>query len=198
MIEYIKGTVASLTPTNATLETYGIGYILNISLNTYSSIQGQKETCLFVHEDIREDAYTLFGFSTESERELFQLLISVSGIGGQTARMVLSTFTPADLVNIISSEDASSLKQVKGIGPKAAGRIIIELRDKVLKLGISPSGGIQNKDTTVDSETIREAVSALSTLGFSPAPTHKVVKQLAKENPNATVEMLIKGALKKL
>ena len=130
MIEYIKGTVDEITPTKAILEASGIGYALNISLNTYTAIQNKKEAKLYVYEVIREDAYLLFGFATRIERDLFELLLGVSGIGGQTARMVLSAFTPADLANIVQTEDVRSLKGVKGIGPKAAQRIIVDLKDK--------------------------------------------------------------------
>ena len=131
MIEYIRGIVDEVTPTQAVIEASGVGYALSISLNTYTAIQNKKEARLFVYEVIREDAYLLFGFATRIERDLFALLLSVSGVGGQTARMILSAFTPADLANIVQTEDARSLKSVKGIGPKAAQRIIVELKDKM-------------------------------------------------------------------
>lgn len=198
MIEYIKGNIAELTPTTVTLETMGVGYILNISLNTYSSLQGKSDGHLYVHEDIREDAYTLFGFSSMKERELFRLLISVSGVGGQTARMIISAFTPSDLVGIISNEDARSLKSVKGIGPKAAQRIIIDLKDKVLKIGLDATSST-DKNTSGRmqlNENGKEALGALQTLGFSPAPSLKVVQKLLQTHPEASVELLIKEALK--
>src|SRR5574344_1392897 len=132
MIEYIKGELTELTPALATIEAAGVGFGLNISLITYTAIQGKKDVKLYVYEAIREDAHLLYGFATKQERELFTLLVSVNGVGGQTARMILSAFTPAELAGIIQNEDVRSLKSVKGIGPKAAQRIILDLRDKVM------------------------------------------------------------------
>ena len=169
MIEYIKGLVDDITPTTAIIEANSVGYALNISLNTYTAIQTQKEAKLYVYEAIREDAYTLFGFATRLERDLFTLLISVSGVGGQTARMVLSAFTPNDLVNIVQTEDVRSLKSVKGIGPKAAQRIIVELKDKMAKYaGISEADGSISKEVKANSPLIEEAVQALTVLDFRP------------------------------
>lgn len=199
MIEYIRGKVDELTPTQAVIEAGGVGYALCISLNTYTAIQGKSEFKLYVYEAIREDAYQLYGFATKLERELFVLLISVSGIGGQTARMVLSAFTPVDLAGIVQTGDERTLKSVKGIGPKAAQRIIVELRDKMqLFASMQPADGSNAAAAVVRSPVVDEAVQALTVLGFSPAPAQKVVMQLVKESPDLTVETIIKKALKML
>ncbi len=201
MIEYIRGIVDELTPTQAIIEAKsGVGYALSISLNTYTAIQNKNEVRLFVYEVIREDAYLLFGFATRIERELFELLIGISGVGGQTARMVLSAFTPADLANIVQSEDVRSLKSVKGIGPKAAQRIIVELKDKMTNfMGIgNAANAADGTNVQVASPVVDEAVQALAVLGFSPAPTQKVVMQIVKEDPSIPVEVIIKKALKML
>lgn len=199
MIEYIRGIVDEVTPTQAVIEASGVGYALSISLNTYTAIQNKKEARLFVYEVIREDAYLLFGFATRIERDLFALLLSVSGVGGQTARMILSAFTPADLANIVQTEDARSLKSVKGIGPKAAQRIIVELKDKMTSfMGATSNEGGTSSNAVAASPLAEEAVQALAVLGFSPVPTQKVVIQIVKEDPNLPVEGIIKKALKML
>ena len=201
MSEYIRGIVVELTPTQAIIEAKsGVGYALSISLNTYTAIQNKNEVRLFVYEVIREDAYLLFGFATRTERELFELLISISGVGGQTARMILSAFTPADLANIVQSEDVRSLKSVKGIGPKAAQRIIVELKDKMANFMGSGTASqtAEGANVTVSSPVVDEAVQALAVLGFSPAPTQKVVMQIVKDDPSIPVEGIIKKALKML
>lgn len=201
MIEYIRGIVDELTPTQAIIETKsGVGYALSISLNTYTAIQNKNEVRLFVYEVIREDAYLLFGFATRIERELFELLIGISGVGGQTARMLLSAFTPADLANIVQSEDVRSLKSVKGIGPKAAQRIIVELKDKMANfMGTgNAANAADGTNVQVASPVVDEAVQALAVLGFSPAPTQKVVMQIVKDDPSIPVEVIIKKALKML
>lgn len=196
MIEYIHGSLDSLTPTEAIVEAAGVGYQLFISLNTYSAIQGKKEVRLYVYESIREDAHLLFGFATREERELFVHLVSVSGIGPQTARMVLSAFTPRELVSIIQNEDLRMLKSVKGIGPKAAQRIIVDLHDKVSAMqGAGPSAAAH---TPMQAEAAKEATAALTTLGFAPAAVGKAVSEILKNTPAATAEMLIKTALKML
>jgi len=202
MIEFVRGTLDELTPATAVIDCNGVGYLLNISLNTFSAIQGKKDAKLYVYEAIREDAYVLYGFATKSERELFLLLISVSGIGGNSARMILSAFTPAELCDTITTENDKVLKGVKGIGLKTAQRIIVELKDKVGN--IANTNGISTtaqSDTAVNSktkETREEAVSALTMLGFAPAPTSKAVNELLKENPDYTVQEVIKMALKML
>lgn len=202
MIEYIRGKVGELTPTFAVIETHGVGYGLLISLNTYTAVQGKEEARLYVYESIREDAYVLYGFASRDERELFMLLLSVSGVGGQTARMVLSAFTTADFVNIVQNEDVRSLKSVKGIGPKVAQRIIVELKDKVATLaasGNASTGGATGQAvTSAQKEVIDEAVQALAVLGFAPAPTQKVVVEIVRKDPSVKVEGIIKQALKML
>lgn len=199
MIEYIKGELTELTPALATVEAAGVGYGLNISLNTYSAIQGKKEVTLYVYEAIREDAYVLFGFVSKKEREMFQLLITVSGVGANTARMVLSSMSPAELCNCISTNNERMIKSVKGIGLKTAQRIIVDLRDKIVALGIAdeiPAGGAVQ--SPVNNAVKDEAVSALTMLGFSPAPSQKVVLQILKEQPDAPVEVVVKLALKQI
>ena len=194
MIEYIKGELAQLTPALATVEACGVGYGLNISLNTYTAIQGRKEVKLYVYEAIREDAYALYGFATRKERELFELLISVSGVGTNTARMVLSSMTPAELCDSISTGNERLIKSVKGIGLKTAQRIIVDLRDKIVALGITgeiPVGGSV-------SAPVDNPVSALTMLGFAPAPSQKVVVQILQERPDAPVEEVVKLALKQI
>lgn len=201
MIEYIRGIVDELTPTQAVIEANGVGYSLLITLNTYTAIQGKGEVRLFVYESIREDAYQLYGFHTRQEREIFVLLLGVSGVGGQTARMVLSAFTPADMAGIVQSEDVRALKSVKGIGPKAAQRIIVDLSDKMNVLLTNASGGGAEGTgvhTPAERETVEEAVQALSVLGFPPAVAQKTVVEILKEQPGAAVELLIKEALKRM
>lgn len=199
MIEYVKGSLADITPAYAVIEANGVGYGLNISLNTYSAIQGKKETKLWVYEAIREDAYVLFGFSTKQERDMFLLLITVSGVGANTARVILSEMTVNELCNVISTGNERVLKGVKGIGLKTAQRIIVDLKDKILSSGvaqqISVAGGSQS---TVDYGVRDEAVGALTMLGFSPAPSAKVVMAILKENPDMPVEQVIKQALKQI
>lgn len=199
MIEYIRGELAELTPALATVEAAGVGYGLNISLNTYSAIQGKKDVRLYVHEAIREDAYTLYGFATHKERDMFRLLISVSGVGTNTARMVLSSMSPAELCNSISTGNEKLIKSIKGIGLKTAQRIIVDLRDKIVALGIAddiPAGGMIQ--APVDNAVKDEAVSALTMLGFAPAPSQKVVVEILKEQPDAPVEVVVKMALKQI
>lgn len=197
MIEYIKGELTELTPALAVVEAAGVGYGMNISLNTFSAIQGKKEVKLYVYESIREDAHVLFGFASKKEREMFLLLITVSGVGPNTARMVLSSMSPAELCDCISTGNERMIKTIKGIGLKTAQRIIVDLRDKIVSLGIAaeiPAGGAIQQP--VNSEVKEEAISALTMLGFSPAPSHKVVMQILKDNPNMPVEQVIKTALK--
>lgn len=204
MIDYIKGELAEITPAMAVVEAAGVGYALNISLNTYTAIQGKKEVKLFVHESLvtggRDDSFTFFGFASKQERELYRLLISVSGVGANTARMILSSSSPAELSNAIASGNERLLKGVKGIGLKTAQRIIVDLKDKVLALGIAQevSMGDGGSSAIVNSEVTDEAVSALTMLGFSPAPSAKVVKEILTEKPDMPVEMVVKEALKRI
>lgn len=199
MIEYVRGEIAELSPATAVIDCNGLGYAINISLNTYSAIQGSKQCKLYIYEAIREDAYVLYGFASKQERELFLLLISVSGIGGNTARMILSALSPSELVNVISSENANLLKTVKGIGLKTAQRVIVDLKDKIKTTGSAAvAGEIGGMLSTANTETQEEAVAALTMLGFAAAPSQKVVLAILKEEPEAPVEKVIKLALKRL
>lgn len=196
MIEYIKGNIAEITPAMVVLDCNGMGYGINISLNTYSAIQNQSNTKLYIHEAIREDAYVLYGFSTKQERELFLLLISVSGIGGNTARMILSALSPTELCGVISSGNDKLLKTVKGIGLKTAQRIIVDLKDKIATSGMET---VTNEMLAASNSEIHdEAVAALTMLGFAQAASLKVVVAILKEEPSAPVEKVIKLALKRL
>lgn len=200
MIEYIKGEIAELTPAYAVIETGGVGYGLNITLNTYSAVQGRKEARLHVFESIREDAYNLYGFATREEREMFLLLISVSGVGANTARMILSELTAAELCNVISQGNEKILKTVKGIGLRTAQRIIVDLKDKIAALGITgeqPSAAVVQAET-INKEVRDEAIGALTMLGFAPAPSAKVVTAILKDNPTLPVEQVVKLALKQI
>ena len=199
MIDYIKGELAELTPAMAVVEAAGVGYAMNISLNSYTAIQGKKEVKLYAYESIREDAHVLFGFASKKEREMFLLLITVSGVGPNTARMVLSSMSPAELCNSISTGNERMIKTIKGIGLKTAQRIIVDLRDKIVTLGIAdeiPAGGAVG--APVNNQVKDEAVSALIMLGFSPAPSQKVVVEILKSNPSAPVEEVVKLALKQI
>ena len=202
MIEYIKGELAELTPAMAVVEAHGVGYALNISLNTYSAIQGKTAVKLYVHEAImtggRDDNYTLYGFAKKQERALYRLLITVSGVGANTARMILSSLTPAELCNVIANGDEKMLKTVKGIGLRTAQRIIVDLKDKIMQSNIPDELHVSNTPGTpsVDAGIKDEAVSALTMLGFSPAPSAKVVVSILTEQPDLPVEQVVKLALK--
>lgn len=199
MIEYIRGELTELTPALATVEAAGVGYGLNISLNTYSAVQGKKEVRLYVYEAIREDAHVLYGFYNKREREMFELLITVSGVGANTARMMLSSMNVSELCAAISTGNTKLIQSIKGIGKMTAQRIIVDLRDKIVALGITeeiPAGG--SMAAPVNSEVKDEAVSALTMLGFSPAPTQKVVVQILLEQPTLPVEQVVKLALKQI
>ena len=204
MIDYIKGELAELTPALAVVEAAGVGYALNISLNTYSAIQGKKDVKLFVHEALvtggRDDSFTLFGFGNKQERELYRLLITVSGVGANTARMILSSLTPAELCNVIANGDERMLKSVKGIGLKTAQRIIVDLKDKIVSMGIAEELHVAASPSaaSINTEVRDEAVSALTMLGFSPAPSAKVVSQIITEQPDLPVEQVVKLALKQI
>ncbi len=198
MYEFISGRVAELTPAYAVVEAGGVGYMLNISLQTFSAVEGQAEAKLFVHFVVREDAQILYGFATTAERELFRRLISVSGVGGNTARMVLSTYSPSELANIISSENAVLLKNVKGLGLKTAEKIIVELRDKVAGISSGAAAGVLGGGLAAENATWTEALAALGMLGFSRAASDKVVRGIIKNAPDLPVEDVIRQALKKL
>lgn len=198
MIEYIKGELVEAVPAQAVIDCNGLGYGISISLNTFSAIQGKKEVKLYIYEAIREDAHVLYGFATRQERELFLLLISVSGIGGNTARMILSALTPSELCNVISSGNDKLLKTVKGIGLKTAQRIIVDLKDKIASTGIDTTAPVSSVIVAANTEVYEEAVAALTMLGFAQAPSQKVVASLLKEEPDLAVEKVIKLALKRL
>jgi Holliday junction DNA helicase RuvA len=198
MIEFIQGKIEELTPTQAVILTAGgVAYDLNISVYTYSAIQGKDEARLYVFEAIREDAYILYGFSGKQERELFLMLISVPGIGGASARMIQSSFSPSELIGIISSGNDALLKKVKGIGAKTAQRIIVDLHDKIAKtqsdeMPLNLQTGIQT------GQVANEAVTALVTLGFPQAASQKVVQGILKETDGLSVESVIREALKRI
>ena len=200
MYEYIKGTVAEVAPAYAVIDAGGVGYYLHISLETYAAVEHASEARLYVHYVVREDAQLLYGFSTKIERELFRLLISVSGVGGNTARMILSALSPSELINVISTENANLLKTVKGIGLKTAQRVIVDLKDKIKTCGMV-SGAVDITGpafTAANAQVQEEAVAALTMLGFAQAPSQKVVTAILKEDANAPVEQVIKLALKRL
>jgi Holliday junction DNA helicase RuvA len=196
MYEFISGRVADLTPAYAVIDAGGVGYYINISLQTFSEIEKLPEARLYVHFTVREDAQILYGFATTTERELFRRLVSVSGVGGNTARMVLSTYSPAELANIISSENALLLKNVRGLGLKTAEKIIVELRDKVTGVVSAPT--VAGKAATVTDGAYGESMAALSMLGFSRSASDKVVRAVMHESPGASVEEVIRQSLKRL
>ena len=210
MIEYIKGILADLTPTYAVIEAAGVGYAIHIALPSYSAMVGLEntETKLFVTEIIREDTHDLYGFFSRGERELFVMLMTVSGIGANTARMIMSAYTAAEIRQIIATGNARALSQVKGLGPKTAQRIIVDLKDKVLKVELgSEANQVSLEDAAsgyslevrgLDNEIKQEAVSALVMLGFAAAASGNVVDKILKEEPSASVEKVIKQALKML
>jgi Holliday junction DNA helicase RuvA len=193
MIDYIKGTVTQLTPTSVTVETGGIGYFLNISVNTYSKLEGKTDAKILVHEVIREDSHQLFGFADTDERNIFRHLISVTGVGAGTARMMLSSVSPAEIERAIMSSDVNLLKSVKGIGLKTAQRIIVDLKDKVGK-----HAGSGEIFAFADNTRRDEALSALVMLGFARSAVAKVIDKIAREEKDLTVEDMIKRALKNL
>ena len=203
MIDYIKGELAELTPAQAVVEAYGVGYALNISLNTYEAIQGKENVKLFVHEALgtggRDDSYTFYGFASKQERDLYRLLITVSGVGANTARMILSSASPSELCNAISTSNERVLKSVKGIGLKTAQRIIVDLNDKILSLGIAQEVAAGTAtDSTIPVDVRDEAVAALTMLGFSPAPTANVVTAILTDDATLPVEQVVKLALKQI
>ena len=201
MIEYIRGELTELTPALAVVEAAGIGYALSISLNTYTALQGKGEVKVYVHESLvtggRDDSFTLYGFASKQERELYRMLITVSGVGANTARMILSASSPSELCNVIANGDEKMLKGVKGIGLKTAQRIIVDLRDKIVSSGVAQELHVGAESSkAVDAAVKDEAVSALTMLGFSPAPSAKVVVAILEEHPELPVEQVVKQALK--
>lgn len=200
MIEYIKGELTEVTPAYAVVEAHGVGYGMNISLNTYSGIQNKKDVKLYVFESIREDAHVLFGFANRQEREMFLLLITVSGVGANTARMILSAMSPAELCNVIATGNEKLLKTVRGIGLRTAQRIIVDLKDKIATadFGGAMPAGTAAPAMAVNKEVHDEAIGALTMLGFAPAPSAKVVSAILSENPQMPVEQVVKLALKQI
>ncbi|MBP6635710.1 MAG: Holliday junction branch migration protein RuvA [Paludibacter sp.] len=197
MIDYIKGEIAELTPATVIIETAGVGYCIHISLPTFSVLQGRKEAKLFVYEVIREDAHLLYGFTNQAERQLFLLLISVSGVGANTARMIMSSYSAAEIQEMIATGNVTALNAIKGIGAKTAQRIIVDLKDKIMKVA-----GMENNDLQLFASTASpvkdEAVSALVMLGFAANASQKVIDSILKKEPTLKVEQLIKLALKML
>ncbi|MCM1151583.1 MAG: Holliday junction branch migration protein RuvA [Alistipes sp.] len=192
MYEYISGPVAELGPTYAVIDAAGVGYYLNISLETYSAIEHAERTKLFVHYVVREDAQLLYGFATKAERELFRLLLGVSGVGGNTARTILSTYSPSELQNIISSGNAVLLKNVKGLGLKTAQKIIVELSGKLTGLETGAAGAAPNDERS------DEALAALAMLGFNKSAAEKALRSVLRATPDASTEELVRMALKEL
>lgn len=195
MIDYIKGQIIELTPTELILECGGIGYSILISLQTYEALQLKTQAVAYIHHYIREDEELFYGFATKDERELFRLLIGVSGIGVNSARMMLSSLTSDEIRNAILAEDINRIKSVKGIGLKSAQRLVLELKDKIVKGAGSDTGTIFKADTNA---LVDEATTALVMLGFSKAAINKVMPAILKDNPQARVEDIIKAALKRL
>jgi Holliday junction DNA helicase RuvA len=195
MYEYIQGSVAELAPAYAVIDAGGVGYFLNISLQTYSEIEGVATAKLYVHHVVREDAQLFYGFASKRERELFRLLISVSGVGGNTARMILSTYSTSELQNIIATGNAVLLKNVKGLGLKTAQKIIVELNGKVLDLSDMDQGVAA---VSGGNEVYEEALAALTMLGFTKTASEKTLHQLIKENPSISVEDAVRDALKRM
>lgn len=196
MIDYIKGKIVEMNPSEMTLENCGIGYKILISLQSFSFFDGKTDATVYIHHYIREDEELFYGFGTKEERDLFRLLIGVSGIGAATARMILSSLSSEEIRNAIIAEDIARIKSIKGIGLKSAQRLILELKDKVIK----GSGGteVYSLANKADNALIEEATTALVLLGFSKANVQKVLSAILKENPQTGLEELIKAALKKL
>ena len=194
MYEYIQGPVAELAPAYAVIDAGGVGYFLNISLQTYSEIENSESAKLYAHYIVREDAHILYGFATKRERELFRLLISVSGVGGNTARMIQSTYSPSELRNIIATGNAVLLKNVKGLGLKTAQKIIVDLSGKMLDLPSHDATAAVQKDSAV----YDEALAALVMLGFAKSASEKTLRQIIKESPSIAVEDAVRDALKRL
>jgi Holliday junction DNA helicase RuvA len=193
MITHLKGKLVEKTPTDVVIDCNGVGYFINISLHTFSQIPSNENVTLYTHLQVREDAHILYGFSGMAEREIFRLLLSVSGIGASTARTMLSSLSPSQVTDAIASEDVATIQSIKGIGSKTAQRVILYLIDKIMNLyclsGISANSSNTNKN---------EALSALETLGFARKQTEKVCEKIVLENPLASVETIIKQALKNL
>ncbi|PKH49734.1 Holliday junction branch migration protein RuvA [Tenacibaculum sp. Bg11-29] len=193
MITQLKGKLVEKNPTYAVIDCNGVGYLLHISLNTYSALPDNENVLVYTHLSIREDAHTLFGFSSKVEREIFRLLTSVSGVGPSIARTMLSSMTSEEVQQAIASENVKEIQSVKGIGAKTAQRVIVDLKDKVLKIFDLDEVSVTQNNTNKE-----EALSALEVLGFARKQVDKVVGNILKETPKASVEQLIKQALKNL
>ncbi len=204
MIDYIRGSLTELNPALAVIDAAGVGYAVNIALPTYSFLQPyeNKEVKLFITEIIREDTHDLYGFPTKGERALFDLLLTVSGIGANTARMIMSAFSAGETRQIIATGNARQLSQVKGLGPKTAQRVIVDLKDKVLKIDLGqanmPDTEVTGFDEPASNPIRQEAVSALTMLGFAVSPSSKAVDKILQDTPSATIEQVIRLALKML
>ncbi len=196
MYEYIVGDITTITPTYLVVEAAGIGYRTHISLYTFTALQSKKQAKVYVHQVVREDSNEMFGFSDKAERSLFVLLISVSGVGAATAQVMLSAMGSKDIKEAIATENASVLQSIKGIGAKTAQRIILDLKDKILKLEGDNFAPVA--DVNVASKDKEEAVAALQMLGFKKLSVEKVVTKIVKEKPNSSVEEIIKLSLKQL
>lgn len=193
MITHIQGRLVEKTPTEVVIDCNGIGYHVNISLHTFSLIPNEEKIKLFTFLQIKEDAHTLYGFVEKQERELFKLLISVSGIGASIARTMLSSLAPQQIIQAIASNDVATVQSIKGIGAKTAQRVILDLKDKVLKVYALDEVSLVSNNTNKE-----EALSALEVLGFARKMAEKAIEKVVKEDPNASVEHLIKQALKNL
>lgn len=193
MIHHIKGQLVEKNPTNVVIDCNGIGYFIHISLHTFSLIPSSEAIQLYTHLQVKEDSHTLFGFWEKSEREIFRLLISVSGVGASTARTMLSSLEPKQIMEAIAAGDVGTIQSIKGIGAKTAQRVILDLKDKILKVF-----GLDEVSAPVSNTNREEALSALETLGYTRKQSEKVVDRIVKEAPDATVETLIKLALKKI
>lgn len=193
MIYSIKGRLVEKNPTNVVIDCNGMGYFIHISLHTYSQIPSRESLQLYTHLQVKEDSHTLFGFWEKTEREIFRLLISVSGVGASTARSMLSSLEPRQIMEAIAAGDVATIQGIKGIGAKTAQRVIIDLKDKIVKVF-----GMEEVSPLQSNTNREEALSALETLGYTRKQSEKVVERIVKEEPDATVESLIKQALKKL
>jgi len=193
MITHIQGRLVEKNPTDVVIDCNGVGYFINISLHTFSELPSNENVKLFTHLLVREDAHILYGFSSVAEREIFRLLISVSGVGASIARTMLSSLAPEQVLDAISLNDIATIQSIKGIGAKTAQRVVLDLKDKILKVY-----GLSSISTGTSNTNKNEALSALETLGFVRKQSEKVIDSIVKENPNASVEMIIKQALKNL
>lgn len=193
MITHLRGKLVEKNPTEIVVECGGVGYLVHISLHTYSLLPSEEAVSIYTHLQVKEDSHSLYGFMEVSERAIFRLLISVSGIGANTARTMLSSLSPEELRDAIAASNVGTIQSVKGIGLKTAQRVIIELKDKILKIY-----DLEELSTPLDNTNKEEALSALEVLGFTRKASEKVIDKIVNENPNATVENIIKQALKNL